>query len=185
MLHFCPEFPRYAKISHARANKSLGRHSQERASWQGHLFLDRARRAIMEKLQGTVPMLRKAAIITLIGFLVITTAGPLLTIAGVLLPFAVVGLLVWMPFKGIMMWKQGGWTALGGSMKRGLGRVVAAPVWLLGRAFGAVGWLLGSVFGLVGFVLGLILPVVLGAVGGGVLCAIRGFEHQDAEFRVP
>ena len=46
----------------------------------------------MEKLQGTVPMLRKAAIITLIGFLVITLAGPLLTLAGVLLPFAVVGL---------------------------------------------------------------------------------------------
>jgi len=130
-------------------------------------------------------MLRKAAIITLIGFLVITLAGPLLTLAGVLLPFAVVGLLAWIPFKGIMMWKQGGWTALGGSMKRGLGRVVAAPVWLLGRAFGAVGWVLGSVFGLVGFVLGLILPVILGAVGGGVLGAIGGFEHQDADFRVP
>ena len=139
----------------------------------------------MEKLQSTVPILRKAAIITLIGFLAITLAGPLLTIAGVLLPFAAVGLLVWIPFKGIMMWKQGGWTALGGSVKRGLGRVVAAPVWLLARAFGAVGWVLSSVLGLVGFVLGLILPVILGAVGGGVLGAIGGFEHQDADFRVP
>jgi hypothetical protein len=139
----------------------------------------------MEKLQSTVPILRKAAIITLIGFLVITLAGPLLTIAGVLLPFAVVGLLVWIPFKGIMKWKQGGWTAVGESMKRGLGRVIAAPVWLLGRAFAAVWWVLGSVFGLVGFVLGLILPVILGAVGGGVLGAIGGFEHQDADFRVP
>ena len=92
----------------------------------------------MEKLQGTVPILRKAAIITLVGFLAITLAGPLLTIAGVLLPFAVVGLLVWIPFRGIMMWKQGGWSAVGDTVKRGLGRVVAIPAWIVARAFGAV-----------------------------------------------
>jgi hypothetical protein len=139
----------------------------------------------MEKLQGTVPILRKAAIITLVGFLAITLAGPLLTIAGVLLPFAVVGLLVWIPFRGIMMWKQGGWPAVGETVKRGLGRVVAIPAWIIGRAFGAVAFVLGSAFSLVGFVLGLILPVLLGTVGGAVLGFIGGMEHQDADFRVP
>ncbi|HEV3085537.1 MAG TPA: hypothetical protein VGY66_37635 [Gemmataceae bacterium] len=139
----------------------------------------------MEKLQGTVPILRKAAIITLVGFLVITLAGPLLTIAGVLLPFALVGLLVWIPFRGIMMWKQGGWSAVGDTVKRGLGRMVAIPAWIVARAFGAVAFVLGSAFSLVGFVLGLILPVLLGTVGGAVLGLIGGMEHQDADFRVP
>jgi hypothetical protein len=139
----------------------------------------------MEKLEGAVPIIRKIAIITLVGFLVMVLAGPALTVAGILLPFAVVGLLVWIPFKGFMLWKQGGWEAVQHATRKGFGYVFAVPVWILSRVFRGATWILGSVFGLIGFILGLILPTLLGTVGGAILGAIGGMEHQDADFRIP
>ena len=139
----------------------------------------------MEKLQGAGSFARKAAIITLIGFLAVTLAGPVLTLVGVLLPFALVGLLVWLPVQGFLIWRQGGAGAVGAAVKRVAGGVLAAPVWILGRVFGAVRWVLGTVFGTIGFVLGLIFPVLAGLIGGGILGAIGGMEHQDAEWRIP
>jgi len=139
----------------------------------------------MEKLEGTIPIVRRIAIITLVGFLVVILAGPMLTIAGILLPFAVVGLLVWIPFRGIMLWKQGGTSAVAQAAKKGVGHVFAVPAWILGRVFGGAKWILTTAFGLVGFVLGLILPTLLGAFGGAILGIIGGMEHHDAAFRVP
>ncbi|HEV3119875.1 MAG TPA: hypothetical protein VGY58_22640 [Gemmataceae bacterium] len=130
-------------------------------------------------------MLRKAAIITLVGFLAVFLAGPVLTVAGVLLPFALVGLLVWIPFRAFMLWRQGGLEAVQASTKRGFGRILAVPVWLLATAFGGVRWIVGTAFSLIGFVLGLILPTLLGGVGGAVLGFLGGMEHHDADFRVP
>jgi hypothetical protein len=139
----------------------------------------------MEMLQGTVPMVRKAAIITLVGFLAVFLAGPVLTVAGVLLPFALVGLLVWIPFRGIVLWRQGGWEAVQAATHKGFGRVLAVPAWILATAFGGVKWVVGSAFSLVGFTLGLILPTLLGGIGGAILGFMGGMQHQDADFRIP
>jgi hypothetical protein len=139
----------------------------------------------MERIEGVFPVLRKLAIITLIGMLVMVLAGPMLTIAGVLLPFAIVGLLVWIPFRAVMLWREGGFHAVGQATRTGIGRIFAVPAWILGKVFGGVHWVLSTAFSLVGFVLGLILPTLLGTVGGAVLGFIGGMEHQDADFRVP
>jgi hypothetical protein len=139
----------------------------------------------MERLQGAGNVVRKIAIITLTGFLIVVLSGPVLTLAGVLLPFALVGLLVWIPVQGFLTWKHGGWDAVAAAGKRTGGYVFAVPMWILSRVFGAVRWVFATVFGTVGFVLGLIFPVVAGAIGGAILGAIGGMEHQDAEFRIP
>src|SRR5262249_59075186 len=92
---------------------------------------------------------------------------------------------VWIRVQGFLIWKRGGWDGVAATGKKTAGYVFAIPLWILARVFGAVRWVFATIFGTVGFVLGLIFPVVAGAIGGGILGAIGGMEHQDAEFRIP
>ena len=62
----------------------------------------------MENLQGPTSMIRKAAVITLIGFMVVMLGGPAIALVGTLLPFALVGLLVYVPFRLIVLARNGG-----------------------------------------------------------------------------
>jgi hypothetical protein len=136
-------------------------------------------------MQGAANVFRKLTLITLVGFLVVVLSGPALTLLGVLLPFALVGLLVWIPFRALMLARQGGWSAVRAGARTALRRVFTVPLWILSRVAGGLGWIIRFAFGIVGFVLGLLLPTIAGAILGAVLGIIGGMEHQDAEVRVP
>jgi hypothetical protein len=139
----------------------------------------------MERLQGAGPILRKAAIITLIGFLAITLAGPVLSLVGVLLPFTLVGLLVWIPYRLFIIGKQGGWSAIRQRTGHVLGTALAVPGRIVAHLVRGLGWVLGLIFGLIGLVLRLTLPTILGTILGGALGIIGGIEHNDVLFRAP
>src|SRR5713101_5481319 len=139
----------------------------------------------MKNIEGAAEVLRKVFIFTLVGFLVVVLAGPLLTVLGVLLPFALVGFLVWLPFQGFRLWRQGGWPSIRHAFGRAVRTVFAIPVWLISRVAGGALWLVRGVFGLIGFVLGIAFPTVAGAFLGAVLGLIGGVEHHDAEVRIP
>src|SRR4051794_7088960 len=119
----------------------------------------------MQQLDNPKSVVRQLAIITLIGFLVVTLSGPVLALAGVLLPFALVGGLVWVFFKALTLGPR---VALGlaGSLIRGTFNVIA---FIPRQLFGAAGFVLTKTGSAVRVVGGVMAPMVLGAVGGGIL----------------
>jgi hypothetical protein len=139
----------------------------------------------MESLKAATPVLRRIAIITLVGFLVVMLAGPVLTLAGALVPFALVGVLVYIPYRLVMLGREGGMAAVGRAVGKGVRSVAAVPVWIVSRVLGLVSMVLGTIWGLITFLLRLILPTLAGAIGGGVLGAIGAMEFEDAEVRIP
>jgi hypothetical protein len=139
----------------------------------------------MKNLEAAGQILRKIFIFTLVGFLVVVLSGPFLTLLGVLLPFALVGFLVWIPLQGIRLWRQGGWQSVRRAGGQAVRTVLAVPLWLISRAVGGAYWLVSSVFSLLGFVLGIVFPTLAGAFLGAVLGLIGGIEHQDLDVRIP
>jgi hypothetical protein len=53
-----------------------------------------------------LPALRKLMWFTVLGFATVTLTGPVLAVLGTLLPFALVGALVWLAYKGVL-WLAG------------------------------------------------------------------------------
>lgn len=135
----------------------------------------------MQQLDNTKGVVRQLAIITLVGFLVVTLSGPVLALAGVLLPFALVGGVVWVLFKAITLGPK---VALGmaGSLIRGTFNVVA---FIPRQLIGAVGFVLTKAGSAVRVVGGAMAPLVLGALVGGILGAVGGSQHNDPEIRIP
>jgi hypothetical protein len=139
-------------------------------------------------------ILRKLAFLALIGFLVVVLAGPILAMLGVLVSFALIGLLVWMPIRTMLYGKPFEW-----SQVKAVSRKLGTPVWagchrITGGALGhgkpvlekvqATGRFLGMIFreaacgALVGALLGMVLgpessvpsqPALLGAGLGALL----------------
>ena len=150
----------------------------------------------MERLQSTAEIVRKVALLTVIGFLVVFLVGPVLTLLGVILPFALVGLLVWLPFRLFVQRKEINWSSLPKKAGQTVRAVLGIPVWLV-RTVLAIPLRLGAfivaaiagLFRLVGRLLGLGLRILIPALAGAfifaLLGAIGGVTHQDAEFRVP
>jgi hypothetical protein len=139
----------------------------------------------MDNLQSAAQVARKAALITVLGFLVVVLSGPLLTILGVLLPFALVGLLVWVPYRLFAEARQGGLPAVQRTAGQALRNVAAVPFWAVGRLLALVSFVVRAVFGLIGFVLGLGIRVGAGAAIGAILGVIGSLEYQDPQVRVP
>src|SRR6516165_1167826 len=100
----------------------------------------------MNKVESAGQILRKVIIFTLVGFLVVVLSGPLLTVLGVLLPFALVGFLVWLPFQGFRLWRQGGWPSVRHAVGRAGRTVIAVPFWLISQVAAGAFWVVRSVF---------------------------------------
>jgi hypothetical protein len=130
-------------------------------------------------------ILRKAAIMTAIGFLVIVLGGPLLGLIATLLPFLLVGFLIWLVIRMVIL----GPLVVGrfiGRVVRGVFRIVTAPPRLIFRLIrGGVVRVGHGVGRMSGFVRGIFWETVCGAAVGAMLGMIGGVQHEDAEFRVP
>lgn len=139
----------------------------------------------MESLHSTVDIVRKVALLTLVGFLVVFLIGPVLTLIGVVLPFALVGLLVWLPFRVLIQKRQINWTGLPEKAGRAVRTVLLIPFRLVAFVLSAVLGLLRLVGGVLGFALRILIPAIAGAMLFALLGAIGGVTHADAEFRIP
>jgi hypothetical protein len=135
----------------------------------------------MECCTGAAGIFRKIAMMTLIGFGVLVLSGPAIAVIATLLPFAIVGGLVWLLVQAILLGPR-----VVGGMIRGVFRVVlGGPLWLLGRGWAGVKWVGGTALSLAGTMIGMLVPTVAGAFLGGVLGLVGGMEHNDADFRIP
>jgi hypothetical protein len=135
----------------------------------------------MECCTGPAGIFRKIALMTLIGFGVLVLSGPAIAIIATLLPFALIGGLVWLVVQALLLGPR-----VAGAMIRNTFRVVfGGPIWLLKRGWAGVKWVGGTALSLAGTTLSMIVPTVAGAFLGGVLGLIGGMEHNDADFRIP
>jgi hypothetical protein len=139
----------------------------------------------MESLHCTVDIVRKVALLTLMGFLVVFLLGPVVTLLGVILPFALVGFLVWLPFRVFIQKRQINWSGLPEKAGRAVRAVLSFPLRVLGFLLSAAKCLLRLVGGVISFALRILIPALAGAVFFAVLGAIGGVTHADAEFRIP
>src|SRR5207244_10552129 len=82
----------------------------------------------MESLQHTADILRKIALFTLVGFLAVILVGPLFTVLGVILPFALVGFLIWLPYRLLVQRRQINWNGLPRQAGQTLRTIVTLPL---------------------------------------------------------
>ena len=135
----------------------------------------------MECCTGAAGIFRKIALMTLIGFAVLVLSGPAIAIIATLLPFALVGGLVWLLVQGILL----GPRVAAATIRNVFRLVFGGPLWILKRTWAGVKWVGGTTLRLAGTALGMLVPTVTGAFLGGVLGLVGGMEHNDADFRIP
>jgi uncharacterized membrane protein len=135
----------------------------------------------MEHLQSSTDILRKLALWTLIGFVVLVLLGPILTVVGVALPFAIVGFLVWLAFRAVVSGPRAVGRTVGQTAGAIFRTIAAVPHWVGVQLAAAIRFATRTVRGAVA----MLFPVVTGAFLGGLLGAIGGMQHHDADFRVP
>src|SRR5689334_21591119 len=104
----------------------------------------------MESLHSTADIVRKVALLTVVGFLVVFLIGPALTLIGVVLPFALVGFLVWLPFRLLVQKRQINWSGVPRRAGEAVRTVLSLPL----RLVAFVGSLLLGLLRLVGGVIG-------------------------------
>jgi hypothetical protein len=124
-------------------------------------------------------------LLTLLGFLIVFLIGPVLTLLGVILPFALVGFLVWLPFRLFVQKREVNWSGLPRRTGEVIRTVLTFPFRAGGLILSAVTGLLRLAFALIGYGFRILIPAVAGAFLFAVLGAIGGVTHEDAEFRIP
>ncbi len=135
----------------------------------------------MECCTGPLGILRKFVLITLVGFGVVVLAPPAIGVIGALLPFAIVGGLVWLLVQTVLLGPRVVWGTL-----RGLVRLVlAGPIWVVRNTWGGLRWGTSSLIAATGTVLSLLIPMAGGVIAGGLLGMVGGMEHNDADMRIP
>jgi hypothetical protein len=139
----------------------------------------------METVPSTPLVLRKVALMTLIGFMVIVLSGPIIAVAAALLPFALIGFVFYLLLQALILGPRVAGKIVGETF-RGLFHVfVLGPARLLAKVGHGAGFLLHLGWSFVAFLLAILLPTVLGGVVGGALGVVGGIEHQDADMRIP
>ena len=139
----------------------------------------------MESLYSTADIVRKVGLLTLLGFLIVFLIGPVLTVVGIILPFALIGFLVWLPFRLFVQRKEVNWSGLPRRAGQAIRTVLTIPLRLGGFIISAVIGLLRLVGSAIGLALRITIPALAGAVLFALLGTIGGVTHQDAEFRIP
>jgi hypothetical protein len=160
----------------------------------------------MNPQSAPLDVLRKIALLALLGFGVITLSGPLLAVfsvvfslAAVILVFALVGLLVWFLFRTLYIGHRAAWQGvreLGGhaggllySTGRGLGRMLVFPFrvvhGVIGGTLRAVGFLGKKTWIATRFVVEIALVALTGVLVGVIVGAITGAMNHDAETAIP
>jgi hypothetical protein len=139
----------------------------------------------MENLQSTGSILRKVCLMTLIGFGVVILAGPALAVVGTLLPFALLGALVWVLVQAFVSGPRMAGRTLRTGARTAFRVLSAGPIWVGRNLLEVVRFVGRTVFGLLGFALRILLPTAAGVVIGGVLGLFGGMKHGDADVRIP
>ena len=134
-------------------------------------------------------LVRKTLLLTALGFLVVVVSGPLFAVLGAILPFFLVGLAVYLPYRVLYQKRPITWA---GARQTGeaVSRVVfGVPIWVGQKVwYGARAPLVGLgyvVGGTVRFTRRVVVETLAGGAVGGVLGAIGGMDNHDLELRVP
>jgi hypothetical protein len=135
----------------------------------------------MQQFENPRGVIRQLAILTLVGFLVVTLSGPALALLGVLLPFALVGAGVWLLVKVITAGPRVAF-GLAGALIRG---TVQAILFIPRHLFAAASTVLSKTGSGARVVAGALAPLAIGAIIGGGLGFVGGAEHHDQEIRIP
>jgi hypothetical protein len=139
----------------------------------------------MENVQPTSCILRKVAIMTLIGFLAVILSGPIIAAAAALLPFAIVGALIYVFIKALIMGPYLVGKIIGETFRGILFILIGIPARILGKAGKGFGFLLTAAWSVLAFALSIAFPALMGGIVGAILGVIGGIEHSDADMRVP
>ncbi len=135
----------------------------------------------MERKANVAEIVRKIAVITLVGFLVVTLGGPALALAGTLLPFLLVGSAVYLAYRAVTLGPRIAFRTLSKGLRLTARAVTVVPFWIAGKTWGGVRHV-----GLAARTLGgIALEGIGGAIVGGGLGIIGGMQHHDVEWRVP
>lgn len=136
--------------------------------------------------------LQKLLLLALFGFLAVVLAGPVIALMFVVLslllvmvPFALVGMLLWLPFQAAVLGWRIDWDRVGAAMKAVAGGLYQAAAAVLSVAGRALAWVGRSLWLITHFVFLVLLDVIVGAATGGMLGVIGGQMHGDTEGRVP
>lgn len=150
----------------------------------------------MDSQPTAADVLRKVLFLALFGFLAVILAGPviavcsvllsvLLTAGLVLLPFVLIGFVVWLPFQALVLGRRIEWRRVGASVQAlytGLFSVVGG---VFGSGFRLVKGVARRIGTAVLFLMSVALDVLGGALVGAVLGALGGLWHDDAPGRIP
>jgi hypothetical protein len=136
-------------------------------------------------------IVRKLALFALIGFGVVMLAGPILAVLSVVVPFALVGFLVWGLFALVFQGKRLDWREVGAQVRQvgGAGlRLAAAPLRAFSGVLGGVllvTWFLWRKFwGTVWFVVEIALLAVTGVGVGALVGFLNRAQHPNLEVAV-
>jgi hypothetical protein len=141
-------------------------------------------------------LFRKLVFLTFLGFAVMVLFGPIVAIASVILPFALVGFLVWIPFQLFALRRPVDWDRIGvraralgqdlANCGRGCTRVAAWPARLasgiVAAVVGTLAFLVRTAFSTVRILIQVALMLATGAAIGAVWGVISssGVDHDRA-----
>jgi len=142
----------------------------------------------MERLENTAAVVRKLVLLTMLGFLVVVLGPVIVTALSVVVPFALIGFLVWGGFQLVCHGRQVAWQhtrEFGSGLVAVLRRLVAAPgrVFAAGKKGGLFAWRKAHALGR--SVGGILVQTLGGALVGGLLGVLGGLHYHDAVVRVP
>jgi hypothetical protein len=135
---------------------------------------------IVENLHTTAHVFRKMLFLAVMGFAVVVLFGPIVAVLSVVLSFALIGFLVWLPFQVLVLGRTVDWRAVGQraqmvgqeagqAARKSLGWL-AAPVrllsWVVGGFLAAIWFTIRTVLAATGLLLQAIITAATGAAIG-------------------
>jgi hypothetical protein len=136
-------------------------------------------------------VIRKLVLFSLIGFVVVMVSGPVLALLSVVIPFALVGFLVWGAFALVFQGKRLDWREVGANVHRvaeaGL-RLVAVPLRAVGGVLGGgllvLAFLWRRFWGTVWFAVEIALLAATGVGVGALIGFINRAQQPSVEVSV-